>query len=296
MIKSMTGFASANGSHQGATWSLEVRAVNGRGLDLRLRVPDWIDGLEAGLRSQIAAIAARGTVTCALRVARDEQTGGVTLNVPHLDGVLAALTSIEAVAKAHGLTLAPSKAADIAALRGVLEQSSPDEDTAALRAHLLSAAEAVLGDFDAMRTAEGAALAKILAAQIAEVAQLVESAEGLLEQRSAQMAQALAANLARVLNNTEGASSDRVAQELAMIGVKADVTEELDRLRTHVATARDLLVQGGTIGRKLDFLIQEFNREANTLCAKAQMKELTAVGLSLKAVIDQMREQVQNVE
>ena len=195
-----------------------------------------------------------------------------------------------------GVSLAPSKATDIAGLRGVLEQATAEEDTEALCATLLADVDTVLAEFDAMRRREGAALAEVLSAQLDEVARLTAEATALLPQRQAEMAEGLRASLARVLDNSEGAEPDRVAQELALIAVKSDVTEEIDRLTAHVDAARDLLAKGGPVGRKLDFLMQEFNREANTLCSKAQNKSLTGVGLALKAVIDQMREQVQNVE
>lgn len=296
MIKSMTGFASRSGMQPPFAWSWELRSVNGRGLDLRLRVPDWVEGLEAGLRKKLGAAAARGNVTLNLRLAREEGGAGLQVNADQLEAVLAALHRIEARAMDTGVSLAPSKATDIAGLRGVLEQATADDDTEALCATLLADVDTVLTEFDAMRRREGAALAEVLSAQLDEVARLTAEATALLPQRQAEMAEGLRASLARVLDNSEGAEPDRVAQELALIAVKSDVTEEIDRLTAHVDAARDLLVKGGPVGRKLDFLMQEFNREANTLCSKAQNKALTGVGLALKAVIDQMREQVQNVE
>jgi uncharacterized protein (TIGR00255 family) len=296
MIKSMTGFASAAGAAAPFSWSWEVRSVNGKGLDLRLRVPDWIDGLEAGLRRRLAEIAARGNVTCNLRLTREE--GGTTLavNMAQLDTVLAALHEIEARAMEAGVSLAPSRAADIVTMRGVLDQPRQEEDTAALARTLLADVEGVLAAFDEMRTREGAALEQVLTRQLDEVAGLTDQAAEVAEQRRDEAAATLRRNLGRVMDNADGADPDRVAQELALIAVKSDVTEELDRLRTHVTAARGLLEDGGAVGRKLDFLMQEFNREANTLCSKAQSSALTTVGLALKAVIDQMREQVQNVE
>jgi uncharacterized protein (TIGR00255 family) len=296
MIKSMTGFASASGAHAPFSWSWEVRSVNGRGLDLRLRVPDWVEGLEAGLRKTLGTVAARGNITCNLRLNREE--GGNTLQVSEtqLHSVLRALQEIEAQAMDAGVSLAPSKATDIVTMRGVLEQASNDDDAAALSKVLLEDFAPVLADFDAMRAQEGAALASVLDSQLDEVATLTAQAADLMPARQKEMAATLRTNLSRVLDNAEGADAGRVAQELALISVKADITEEIDRLGAHVIAARALLAEGGPVGRKLDFLMQEFNREANTLCSKAQMKDHTQVGLSLKAVIDQMREQVQNVE
>jgi len=214
--------------------------------------------------------------------------------------MLDAMEVIEAQAMDRGLTLASSKASDLLVLRNMIEVRVADEDTAPLLAQLKSEFAPLVLAFVQMRAAEGTALAQVLEDQLSRVETLTAQAADLAEARKATTAEALKANLARVLDNTDGADPDRVAQELAMIAVKADVTEEIDRLGAHVNAARDLLAQGvakgDAVGRKLDFLMQEFNREANTLCSKAQSVELTSVGLDLKAVIDQMREQVQNVE
>jgi uncharacterized protein (TIGR00255 family) len=296
MIRSMTGFASLSGADAPFSWGWEIRSVNGRGLDLRLRVPDWIDGLEAALRKKLGGTAARGNITCNRRLNRDDANGAMAVNEAQLQSVLSALQHIEARAMDAGVSLAPSKATDIVTMRGVLEQASYDDDAAALSALLMADFETVLADFDQMRIQEGKALAAILADQLTQVENLTRQAAEMTGARQAEMAAAFRANLARVLDNLEGADQNRVAQELALIAVKADITEEIDRLFAHVTAARDLLADGGPVGRKLDFLMQEFNREANTLCSKAQNKELTQLGLALKAVIDQMREQVQNVE
>tara|TARA_R110002126_G_scaffold167330_1_gene315138 strand:+ start:43860 stop:44738 length:879 start_codon:yes stop_codon:yes gene_type:complete len=292
----MTGFASANGALAPHSWGWELRSVNGKGLDLRLRVPDWVDGLEVGLRKQLSAQIARGNISCNLRIARDENTGGLTVNAAQLDTVLEALQQIETRAMDAGVSLAPSKASDIVTMRGVLEQATTVDDVETLSKTLLAEFAVVLADFNAMRAREGAALEQVLQAQLTEVETLTTQAAALAEQRKAEMAQTLKRNLARVLENSDGMDAGRIAQELALIAVKADVTEEIDRLHAHVSAARELMGQGGAVGRKLDFLMQEFNREANTLCSKAQNTDLTRVGLALKAVIDQMREQVQNVE
>lgn len=296
MIRSMTGFASASGALPPFAWGWEVRSVNGKGQDLRLRVPDWIAGLEAGLRKQLTEATARGNITCNLRLTRDEAGGALSVNIEQVDIVLAALHEIEGRAMDAGVSLAPSKATDIVTIRGVLEQSTTEDDSAPLAAALLAEFPTVLADFNAMRASEGAALEGVLQAQLAEVAALTDEAAALAETRKDEMAATLRRNLARVMENADGVDEGRLAQELALLAVKADVTEETDRLRAHVAAAQDLLEQGGPVGRKLDFLMQEFNREANTLCSKAQNAALTRAGLALKALIDQMREQVQNVE
>jgi len=296
MIRSMTGFAAASGAYENWSWSWELRAVNGKGLDLRLRVPDWIEGLETALRKQLTATAARGNITCNLRITRSESDGALQVNTAQVDALLTALHDIEARAMDRGVSLAPSRASDLLTMRGVLEQAEEAKDTDGLRAALLADFPDLLADFNAMRQTEGAALAQVMQDQLTEVETLSTQAATIAQTRKEEMAATLRRNLSRVLDNSEGADADRVAQELALIAVKADVTEEIDRLAAHVAAARALIGQGGPVGRKLDFLMQEFNREANTLCAKAQSTELTTVGLALKAVIDQMREQVQNVE
>ena len=296
VIRSMTGFAAANGALEPFRWSWDVRSVNGKGLDVRLRVPEWIDGLEAALRPMVLARAARGNVTLSLRVSRDDAVASVTLNTTQMKATVQSLLEIEAEAMEQGLSLAPSRASDIAMMRGVLEQGVTQDDPAPLRAALVAELPAVLEAFDTMRQSEGTALRAVLTAQLDEVTALTQEAATLAEARKEDVAATLKENLARVLDNTDGADPDRVAQELALLAVKADVTEEIDRLHTHVGAARALLDEGGSVGRKLDFLMQEFNREANTLCSKAQNADLTRVGLALKALIDQMREQVQNVE
>ncbi|NRB17091.1 MAG: YicC family protein [Rhodobacteraceae bacterium] len=296
-LRSMTGFASSQGSLGRHSWSWEIRSVNAKGLDLRLRVPDWLDGLETQLRSQLGKALARGNISLALRVSRaDDGDAALELNPAVLVSILQALGGIETAAVAAGLKLAPTRAADILSQRGVLEQSSIQDDPAPLVKELTREFVTLVAEFVQMRDAEGAVLAEILTNQLAQVAQLTALAASQAEARKPLVAAALQANLAKVLDNTEGVDPARLAQELAILAIKSDVTEEIDRLGAHVVAAGELLTRGGAVGRKFDFLMQEFNREANTLCAKAQNSELTATGLELKAIIDQMREQVQNIE
>jgi uncharacterized protein (TIGR00255 family) len=297
MTNSMTGFAARAGASDGWQWSWDVRAVNARGMDLRLRLPDWIDGLEVAVRAAFKAAVARGNLNLSLKLQRDATTPGLALNHDALDGVLMALRQIEDSARTdHDLDLAPTSAADILAMRAITENATTQQDTAPLLAALKTDLAELIAAFNAMRSAEGAALATVIGAQIDRIESLTHAAAAAAHERRDAMAATLRENLARVLDNAQGADPDRVAQELAMIAVKTDVTEEIDRLHTHVGAARALLVSDGPVGRKLDFLSQEFNREANTLCSKAQSSALSAIGLDLKAVIDQMREQVQNVE
>ena len=296
MLRSMTAFASAKGRLETHSWTWELRSVNGKGLDLRLRTPDWIEGLEAGLRARLSKALARGNVSLALRVQAEDEAGRLTLNSGQLNDVLTAMAEVEAEAMDRGLSLAPATAADVIGVRGVLDAGAGAQDTTALRAALLEDFEALLAAFVEMRETEGAPLKDVLDDQLDQIATLTEQAAKAAEARQPEMQKATRAALFRVMAETDGADAARMSPELALIAVKADVTEEIDRLRAHVQAARDLLAQGSPIGRKIDFLSQEFNREANTLCSKAQNAGLTSVGLDLKAVIDQMREQVQNVE
>ena len=299
MTISMTGFAARKGQGAGHGWAWDLRSVNGKGLDLRLRVPDWIDGLEAALRAELGRALGRGNVSLTLKVARDEAGEGAAalrVNPAALQAVLRALGAVETAAMEAGVTLAQPTAADVLSVRGVLDQATGDEETAPLRAALLADLPALLAEFNAMRAAEGAALQGVIAAQLDRIETLTRDAATEAEARREASATALREAMARILANADGVDEARLAQELALIAVKNDVTEELDRLTAHVAAARALLAEPGPVGRKFDFLMQEFMREANTLCSKAQALTLTRIGLDLKTVIDQMREQVQNVE
>ncbi len=296
MIHSMTGYASRQGEAAGYRWSWELRSVNGKGLDLRMRVPDWIEGLEAGLRPLISKSAMRGNVSLSLRVSREETQGQLQLNEPVMNAILNAMAETEARAMDQGVSLAPSTAAEIVAMRGVLEQASDTDDTSALKTALLNDVKPLIAAFIDMRAQEGAALEAVLRRQLDEISDLTDASSGLLVTRQSDMAETLRRNLAKVMDGVADVDDARVAQELALLTVKSDVTEEIDRLKAHSDAAVALLGDGGPVGRKLDFLCQEFNREANTLCSKAQMPALTEKGLALKVVIDQMREQIQNVE
>lgn len=296
MVNSMTGYASLQGAMTGFDWNWEIRSVNSKGLDLRLRVPDWVTGLEQTLRSELPKHLARGNVSLSLRLNRNTSDELARIDADTLRATLTALQQIEAAAAAQGQVLAPTTAMEIYAARGVMEAGPSDTDTTALSKALLADLPKLLDDFKAMRAREGSALKALLSDQLDHVETCVKDAGIEAEARKDDWARTLRENLKRVLDNSDGADPARVEQELALITVKSDVTEELDRLGAHIGAARELLATDGPIGRKLDFLMQEFNREANTLCAKVQSTALTRIGLDLKAVIDQMREQVQNVE
>jgi uncharacterized protein (TIGR00255 family) len=295
---SMTGFAARRGAGAGYTWVWDLRSVNGKGLDLRLRVPDWIDGLEVAIRAELQKAVTRGNVSLTLKVAQEEgrEEGAFRLNEAALGAALAALARVEATAMETGLTLAQPTAADVLTLRGVIDATAQDTDTTPLRAALLADLPGLLQDFATMRAGEGQALAAVLTGQLDLIANLTADAQRETAARAATQVDTLRETLARILAASDAVDETRLAQELALLAVKTDVTEELDRLTAHVAAARAHVADPGPVGRKLDFLMQEFMREANTLCSKAQSLALTRIGLDLKTVIDQMREQVQNVE
>lgn len=292
----MTGFASAQGQGEGFSWVWDIRSVNARGLDIRTRLPDWIEGLEAAVRAAITGAATRGNVQVSLRLTRDESAADMTLNAGALNSALEILAEIENAALAKGVSVTAPSLAEVMGLRGVTEQGAAQTDTAPLLKALKGDIGPLMNSFAAMRAGEGAALGDVLAGQITRIEELTEAAATEAEARRGQLAETLRANVTKLLESAEGLDEGRIAQELALLAVKSDVTEEIDRLRAHVTAARGLLATGGAVGRKLDFLTQEFNREANTLCSKAGAPGLTAIGLDLKHVIDQMREQVQNVE
>ena len=293
----MTGFAALKGAGHGVSWAWEVRSVNARGLDLRLRLPEGLDDLEITVRKAFSEKLTRGNVSLGLRLQSNAANAAAGLVSDQLDKVLAALKIVEQRAETIDLHLTASSAADVLALRGVLDQSDQAEtDQTALIADLKAQIPTLIAAFSSARADEGRALGQILNEQLARIKTLVAEAALAAVERQAQVAENLQVNLKRVLDNSEGADSARVAQELAMLAVKADVAEEIDRLGAHISAAMDLLAAKAPIGRKFDFLMQEFNREANTLCSKSGSTELTRIGLDLKTVIDQMREQVQNVE
>ena len=300
MVKSMTGYA-ASGSEidtEAGQFSCQwdLRSVNGRGLDMRFRVPDWLEGLEPALRKQMPQTVKRGNVTLSLKLARAEGANATRLNPQALDAAVAMIMAAERRAESQGLGLAPMTAADLLTMRGVVDSGPDMAAPGPLVEALLAQCGPLIAAFDANRAAEGAAMAAVIAAQIDMIESLNADARLATGARREDQIKALTAALERLTEVAQQVEPTRLEQELALIAVKTDVTEELDRLDAHVAAARALLGSDAPVGRKLDFLMQEFNREANTLCSKAQSPELTRIGLDLKTVIDQMREQVQNLE
>ena len=293
-LSSMTGFARGHGTSGSYAWAWEIKSVNGKGLDLRLRLPPGWDAIEAAVRAAAAEKFARGSLQANLIVDRLGAAPVVRINAAVLDAVLAAMGELSGRIEA-----APPSLDGLLALKGVMEVGDAGEDEDERRAAEAAAtagfAEA-LAALAAMRRHEGVALARVLTARLAEIAALAQRAEAAPGRRPEAIRKRLAEQVAALLEQSERFDAGRLHQEAILIATKADVREELDRLTAHLEQARTLMTQGGPVGRRLDFLAQELNREANTLCAKAGNLELTNIGLELKAAVEQFREQVQNVE
>lgn len=292
-LKSMTGFARLDGSAAGNRFAWELRAVNGRGLDLRLRLPPGFDAVEAAVRRKASEALSRGNVSINLTVSRETSTQTFRID----ENLLSALID---TARRHSGTpgIRDASLDGLLAVRGVVEvvEAAPDEESAkAFEAELIATFDKVLADFQASRAAEGVALARILGEQVNEVARLVAEAEALPARTPEAIRDRLEEQLA-VLLAREDIDPQRLHVEAALIATRADVREEIDRLKAHISQARELMASDAAVGRRLDFLAQEFNRESNTLCSKSNDTALTRIGLALKAVVDQFKEQVQNVE
>jgi uncharacterized protein (TIGR00255 family) len=293
-LSSMTGFARGHGVSGPYAWAWEIKSVNGKGLDVRLRLPPGWDAIEAPVRSKAAAALARGSIQAMLTVERKGITPVVRINETVLEAVLMTARSL-----AQRIDAATPSVDGLLALKGVIEVADTEEredERNAAEAAVSAGFEQVLRGLAEMRRQEGAALARVLAARLGEIAALVTRAENAPGRRPEVIRQRLAEQVAVLLAASERFDADRLHQEAILIATKADIREELDRLSAHVAQAKRLIEQGGAVGRRLDFLAQELNREANTLCAKANEVELTNIGLELKAVVEQFREQIQNVE
>ncbi len=295
-ISSMTGFARAAGEADGVSWVWELKSVNSRALDLRLRLPPGFDALEAPLRAALARRLRRGNLSATLTVSRLVPPP-LRVNHAMLTQVVALLGQLTGEL-AGKLETAPPRLDGLIGLRGVMEtvEDEPDEVVAARHAAILDGWSLALDRLTGARREEGARLAAALSEQRGELAALVEAAAGCAASQPAAIRARLEALLAELSDLAPRMPEERVAQELALLVSRADVREELDRLRAHIAQAGELLERGEAVGRQLDFLCQELNREANTLCSKSADIELTRIGLALKATIEQFREQVQNLE
>ena len=294
-LVSMTGFAEAHGSLEGARWRWEVKSVNGRGLDLRMRLPPGFDAIELAARTLAGERFKRGSVQASLTFESE------TSRSPKIDPV--ALAAAVRIAKevAAETGLAPARVDGLLALKGVIVQDEAlpetEQERAQRDASILETFAIALDALQRARGNEGRKLSTLLTAQMDEIEKLTNEAAMLAASQPAALRQKLAGQIKEMLQGGGTVfNEDRLTQEVALLAVKADVREELDRLASHVHEARRLMSSGEAVGRKLDFLAQEFNREANTLCSKSSDIALTRTGLALKAVIDQFREQAMNVE
>ncbi|HEY4162447.1 MAG TPA: YicC/YloC family endoribonuclease [Dongiaceae bacterium] len=293
-IASMTGFARAEGTTGDFHWTWELKSVNGRNLDIRCRLPAGYEQIDSFVRSRAAEALKRGNLSINLTVNDTASQGKLAVNREALDQILAAANELAAKTKAE-----PPRLDGLLGLKGVLEIELPEIDEAetARRSEALQQgfAKAVAGLED-MRRVEGKRLSDLILAHLDEIERLRLAAAATAGAQPLAIRQKLEKQIAELLQGLTPLPEERLAQEAAMLAGKADVREELDRLAAHVAAARDLMRNGGAVGRKLDFLCQEFNREANTLCSKSADIGLTNLGIELKAAIEQLREQIQNIE
>lgn len=294
-LMSMTGFSTQEVVFSGQSWVWDLRSVNGRGLDLKIRLPEGADRFESQIRDKIAEVIRRGSVHVSLRRTGREAVPPMPLP-DQLDRLFAQIASVQSAALRAGVTLEPVSATDI--LDGSLLQrvESPSTLPSGFITALMPGLEAALSGLVEMRRTEGQTQQRLLTQLINRIAELVSKARALEANRKSARADSFSAAVRRLLSQGAELEPGRLEQELAILAVKADVAEELNRLDAHVQAARSYLNDVRPVGRKFEFLTQEFNREANTLCSKAQFSDLTRVGLDLKAVIDQVREQVLNVE
>jgi uncharacterized protein (TIGR00255 family) len=293
-LSSMTGFARSHGEFGAYAWAWEIKSVNAKGLDLRLRLPPGWDAVEAVVRSKAGEALARGTVYATLNVERHGRTPVVRLNEDVLNAVLGTVKAL-----AGRIDADRPRLDGILAIKGVVEvvdgEEGEDERRAA-EAAVISGFATALTSLVEHRRREGDALGRILSGRLDEIAGLIGRAETAAARRPDAVKQRIADQIAALLESSDRFDQDRLHQEAVLIAARADVREELDRLAAHVEQAQAMVAKGGAVGRRLDFLSQEFNRETNTLCAKANDLELTNIGLELKGVVEQFREQVQNLE
>ncbi len=293
-LSSMTGFARSHGVAGAYAWAWELKSVNAKGLDLKLRLPSGWDAIEVPVRNAGAKALARGSVFANLTVSREGVAPVARINEPVLAAVLATLKDLSGKANA-----APPTLDGILSLKGVMDVTEPEEkedERKAAEAAIVAGFAQTLKGLEQMRHVEGAALGLVLAERLSEIATLASRAEAAPGRKAEAIKARLAEQIAVLLEASQRLDPDRLHQEAILLASKADIREELDRLAAHVAQARKLLAAGGPVGRKLDFLSQELNRESNTLCAKANDVELTNIGLELKTVVEQFREQVENLE
>ncbi len=293
-LQSMTGFARSEGSCGRYRWAWELRSVNGKGLDLRLRLPAGMEALETELRDIAAKSLSRGNIQAGLSLSASETKMEAVVNRDALDAVLALKRDL-----GDAVSDAPLSFDTLLSVRGLVEFREPEEaadEQDARNRDIVEGFGAAISALKAMREREGASLFTILSGHIDKIEQLTRIIEADPSRQPEQIRARLAAQIALIGDGNAGLDRDRLHAEAVLLATKADLREEIDRLIGHVAAARELLDSGVPVGRKLDFLAQEFNRESNTICSKSNASAVTAAGIELKVVIDQFREQVQNLE
>ncbi len=295
MLKSMTGFARSQGQYEECSWTWEIKSVNGKALDLRCRFPHGFDGLDMPTRKAVSTAFKRGNFSLGLNLKQSQSAGKLRINQDFLNQ----LGSLMETLKANAPDATPPSLDGLLNIKGAVEIEEVEENEAfrvALEKEILDSLGTALKSLDKMREAEGAQMGKVLQGQLDSIVSLCGEAEKMSVMQPETLKEKLKGQVAELLNSVPPLSEDRLAQEAALLMTKADIREELDRLKAHGETAQELLGSGEPVGRRLDFLCQEFNREANTLCSKSSDVELTRVGMTLKATIEQFREQVQNIE
>ena len=293
-LTSMTGFAREQGQFNSLTWVWELKSVNGKALELRFRLPPGFDGLEAPARAAATAGLKRGNVQIGLAVNAVAAGNNLRVNTALLEQLLPIAESLR-----DRLGAGPIQAENLLALRGVLEAEESTLDEEALKARdaaLLASFAKALAQLSTARAGEGSRLAAVVGSQLDRIEELTQAARNNPSRSVEAIRARLADQVAKLVQQSESFDPQRLHQEAILLATRADIQEELDRLASHISAARALLTSAEPVGRKFDFLAQEFNREANTLCSKANDPSLTMIGLDLKTVIDQMREQVQNIE
>jgi uncharacterized protein (TIGR00255 family) len=293
-LSSMTGFARSHGVSGAYAWAWELKSVNAKGLDVRLRLPPGWDAVEVPVRSRAAEVLARGSVYGTLTVERQGVAPIVRVNEPVLNAVLTTLKDLSGKIDAE-----PPRLDGILTLKGVIEVIDDDEKEEERRAAeqaVIAGFHQAVGELAAMRKREGVALGQVLTQRLQEIGALTARAEATPGRKPEAIRARIAEQVATLLDASARFDPDRLHQEAILIASKADIREELDRLVSHVTQAERLIADGGAVGRRLDFLSQELNREANTLCSKSNDVALTNIGLELKSVVEQFREQVQNLE
>jgi uncharacterized protein (TIGR00255 family) len=294
VLSSMTGFARSHGASGPYTFEWELKSVNAKGFDLRLRLPQGWDELEAFAKKRASELLSRGTVYANFNVKRADALSTVRIN----EDVLAAVVKVASSLAGRIDAVAPS-IDGLLAIKGVIDVVEPErseEEDKAASAAAAAAFDEALKNLVAMRRREGEALGQILSQRMDEMEELAKKAETAPGRKPEAIRARLAEQIAALLETSDRFDPDRLNQEALLIAAKADIREELDRIASHVAQAREIIGRGGAIGRRLDFLAQEFNREVNTTCSKSNDVELTNTGLEMKNVVEQFREQVQNLE